>query len=154
MPSTKPASRQANYRSRTQLRAMATLLGWRLMDIAGVFDTGSGTYVIVEHDGSRVELSPVEGASAVSAPATPHRKLTAPKSWNPIKWNTNVKAITEKQLTKADTIAQLHEIAKTSDAPDLPKRLRQAEAVFEACPDTPDWYLSLPMAEVVDDDDH
>lgn len=146
MPKT-PSTRSSQYRTRTQLKAMATLLGWRLMDIAGVFATDTGTYVIVENDGSRVELAPTGQPVGSTEPAEPgpSRKVWVPKNWDPKAWERMRHSIIDQSITKPETLDLLNGLIEKGKLTE--DQVRTASKVFQALPDTPDWGTTIPEAK-------
>jgi hypothetical protein len=151
---------EAASRSRAMLRAQAQLNGWEVLDVLGAYLTPDGDVIVLTKDGRRygvtVPFSPVDpegervkSVPTVSPPAR-SRKVYAPKSWDPAKWNRNVETIRSEAMTKDDVIANFTEAAdkQAETDPVAKKRLRHTIAVIQALPDAPDWYDSLPLADL------
>lgn len=138
-------------RERATMKAAAQLLGWQVLDILGAYLTPEGETVVITRDGKRYGASPRPVGDLPTAPAMPEdevsarrqKKVYAPKSWDPSKWNGVVTALREQDFTKDEARRELAN-AKTLDA----KQIRHALAVVDAMPDAPDWYAHMPVAEV------
>lgn len=143
----KQAEAERVSRTRAAMRAQALLMGWTPLDLLGAYVTPDNHVIIVTRDGGRVEaeLSAPVGEARVEnvIPITRPKRVYAPKSWAAGTWNHTVESVRTQQLSKADVIAKLTEQDKGTDS----KQLKQALAVIDAMPDTPDWFAGLPVAD-------
>lgn len=164
MTETANAQRVARHRMKKDIERLGRMNGWTLIPDATVFVAPNGTTVVVGLDGARIQLvldpafDHVGGEASTLASSQPRaavmpggRRIYAPKSWAPARWNANRAAIIERQMTKAEVLADLRAAAEKSDKPNVAKQTKHMQAVLEALPDTPDWYLSIPVADEPED---
>lgn len=152
MTDKKTAERQRRYRVREQAKARAIFAGATEVEIAWFGLNSDGEHVAIDYSGQPIPLIVRTRQSTPPEPVETHldevsakraKKVYAPKTWEPATWNQIVGQIQEQTGTKDATIKSLQAGTKIDD-----KQKRQALAVIEAMPDTPDWYASLPLAEL------
>lgn len=145
----KQAEAERVSRTRAAMRAQALLMGWTPLDALGSYVTPDGHVVIVLRDGGRIEAelsASLPVARVENVPVALPKRVYAPKAWQASAWNRNRAQIIEAEATKASVIEQLT-TALSADPSELhTKQLKQAVAVIEALPDSPDWYIHLPEA--------
>lgn len=156
------AQRSARAYVKRKHIAQAELAGAEILDVTiAAIDPSDGHYVIRLFDGTSLHLDlrekvarptpdadPVDEvgarrASKVSSESAPKpKKVYAPKSWEPGKWNMVVGNLRAQDYSKDEARAEISKATKLSA-----QQVKHALAVIDAVPDTPDWYDHVPLAE-------
>lgn len=146
---------QAQRSARAYLKrkhvAQAELAGATILDPTLVaIDPSDGHYVVRTYDGETLHLvlrEKVARPTPESAPvdevaAHRQKKVYAPRSWDPARWNKAVEILQGQAFTKPNAREAIANTANLSE-----KQIKHAHAVIDALPDVPDWYASLPVAD-------
>lgn len=150
----KAAARSARAYLKRKHTASAELAGGVILDSTITVLAPDGHYVIYLHDDTTLHTVlrdaplPVVESSRSKSKGTSSPRVYAPKAWSPDVWNRNVEHIRSEAMTKDAVITWLADAAQGQNTPESHKQAKQAIAVIEALPDTPDWFDHLPLAQV------
>lgn len=140
---------QKRYRARQKNDIVASAMGWEQTDIVSVFVRQDGVHVALDSGSKRVALVgeqfvTVDAPERTEIPTGPVKpsKVYAPKSWPGDKWNEFVKVVQSKQMTVEAVLKSV------DDAVWDDKQKTHVRGIIKAMPDTPDWYTSLPLADL------
>lgn len=137
---TKQADRQRRYRAREKAKAQAVMAGASEIELAWFGINLDGKYVAIPYDGKSIVLTPaVPKAPAEPVEDEPAKKVYVPKVWPADRWNKLVHEVREKKITHANMLGNFKKWEDT-------ELNRTLLAVVKAIPDTPDWYMHLPLA--------
>ena len=151
MTDKKTADRQRRYRVREQAKARAIFAGATEIEIAWFGLNSDGEHVAIDYSGQPIPLIVRTRQSAPPEPVETHldevsakraKKVYAPKSWPGDKWNEFVKAVQSKQMSIEAVLKSV------DDAVWDDKQKTHVRGIVKAMPDTPDWYASLPLADL------